>query len=426
MSICPPDSTLPPGHGLAELNLDSLSGPFVSHNSRTSNEVIGTMLAMFLQGITLHQGGVFWLGCRRSREPIIYMVTVAVMQVLDFAHTASCINTVYEWTVREYGNPAALAISPWSFMIEPVMAAVTATTVHLFYAHRILLIADGHCVGKLAAAFIATFTFVQLAFGTAVSSKIVLFDYHFDRFISWLWGGGSILMYDEMLYLTGRYDSACVWLGTLAALDIAICITYTFYLNQMSGPFVHSTQMVLKVALVVLATNGASAVVAVTATILFGTLSGTNWHAIPQLCLQKMLILSLLVCLNARSLLSDMIGADPQYFHSHLKRQPLGIVPSSMAGVDGNYQHQVNLSKNFGTPPASRDGPPLSKLSNKSFLELDDMEPRDHGANALGVRFERDRFTKRRELSEFDRETNGSVGSLSKSPLAGNSLASPP
>jgi hypothetical protein len=33
--------------------------------------VIGTMLAMFLQGVTLHQGGVFWLGCRKSREPII-------------------------------------------------------------------------------------------------------------------------------------------------------------------------------------------------------------------------------------------------------------------------------------------------------------------------------------------------------------------
>lgn len=33
--------------------------------------------------------------------------------------------------------------------------------------------------------------------------------------------------------------------------------------TEMSGPFVHSTRMVLKVALVVLATNGASALVAV-------------------------------------------------------------------------------------------------------------------------------------------------------------------
>lgn len=36
-----------------------------------------------------------------------------------------------------------------------------------------------------------------------------------------------------------------------------------------------------------------------------------------------MVTLSLLVCLNARSLLSDMIGADPNFFHSHMKRQPL-------------------------------------------------------------------------------------------------------
>ncbi|GAA5948353.1 hypothetical protein JCM3765_001383 [Sporobolomyces pararoseus] len=306
---------------LAQLDLNTLSGPFV----------IGTMLAMFLQGVTLHQGGVFWLGCRKSREPIIYMVIVAVIQLMDFGHTISCVNTIYQWTVRDFGDPTALAISPWSFMIEPCMAAVTASIVHLFYAHRILLISDGHFIGKLSATFITLFTFVQLAFGSAVSSKIVTYDYQFERFIAWLWG-------------------ACVWLGTLAAVDISICITYTYYLNkvakEMSGPFVHSTQMVMKVALVVLATNGCSALVAVIATVLFGSLSGSNWHAIPQLCLEKMLTLSLLVCLNARTLLSDMIGAAPSFFHSHMKRQPLTI------SGNGNVLNPMGSTTvvNSGTP----------------------------------------------------------------------------
>ncbi|GAA5847251.1 hypothetical protein JCM3766R1_005559 [Sporobolomyces carnicolor] len=308
----------------AQIDLNSLSGPFV----------IGTSLAMFLQGITLHQGGVFWLGCRRSREPMIYMVTVAVIELLDFVHTVSCVNTIYQWTVRDYGNPSTLILSPWSFMIEPGLAAVTASIVHLFYAHRILLISDGHSTGKFAACAITVFTLVQLAFGCAVSSKIVTYDYEFVRFIAWLWG-------------------ACVWLGTLAAADILICATYTFYLNrvarEMSGPFVHSTQTVLKVAVVVLATNGCSALVAVIAVVLFGSFSSTNYHAIPQLCLSKMLTLSLFVCLNARTLLSDMIGAAPAFFHSHMKRQPLTLQSHS------HHHHHHSQPCHYPPPPPPCD-----------------------------------------------------------------------
>ncbi|GAA6059237.1 hypothetical protein JCM10212_006630 [Sporobolomyces blumeae] len=291
-------------------DLNAISGPFI----------IGTMLAMLLQGVTLHQGTVFWIGCKKAREPLVYMAIVALMQVLDVIHTGFCINTIYEWCVRNFGNPATLAISPFSFMVEPAMAAVSATIVHSFYAHRILLIADGHLYGKISAVGIIVFSTVQCGFGIAVTQKIVEYDYEFERFIAWLWG-------------------ACVWLGTLAVTDLIICASYTYFLNRtakdMSGPFVHSTQMILKVALIVLATNGCSAAVAVIATVLFGGLHNANWHAIPQLCLQKMLTLSLLVCLNARTLLSDMIGLDPDLFRSHMKRQMPYFTDSNAGGPHG-------------------------------------------------------------------------------------------
>lgn len=53
------------------------------------------------------------------------------------------------------------------------------------------MISDGHSTGKFAACAITVFTLVQLAFGCAVSSKIVTYDYKFVRFIAWLWGGMS-------------------------------------------------------------------------------------------------------------------------------------------------------------------------------------------------------------------------------------------
>ncbi|GAA6023274.1 hypothetical protein JCM11491_003895 [Sporobolomyces phaffii] len=200
----------------------------------------------------------------------------------------------------------------------------------------------------------------------------------------------------------------------------------------MSGPFVHSTQMVLKVALVVLATNGCSALVAVIATVLFGSLSGTNWHAIPQLCLAKMLTLSLLVCLNARALLSDLIGATPSSFpsslhhhhhhpsHLDLKRRPLGsvlpiLLSSSSSTVGGGQpggpSAATAAAKRGGPPPAaaaSRPGTGKSTLvvasatdndknnaSSGSFVSMSSssakMRGRGGGGGVFDVRITRDR-----------------------------------
>lgn len=72
--------------------------------------------------------------------------------------------------------------------------------------------------------------------------------------------------------------------------------------------------------------------------------------------------LSLLVCLNARTLLSDMIGSDQAFFHSHLKRQPLTVVvgnliPSTAAGQLGRVGGFGNGSRVVvGSVGGSRPG----------------------------------------------------------------------
>lgn len=56
------------------------------------------------------------------------------------------------------------------------------------------------------------------------------------------------------------------------------------------------------------------------ATVLFGVFRDANWHAILQLTLAKFLALSLLIALNARTLLADLLGVDPGIFQSSAKR----------------------------------------------------------------------------------------------------------
>lgn len=103
---------------------------------------------------------------RESKLKIFSMSQVAVVQLMDIVHTVTCVlvstppspyrsrsrcptesgysegeQTIYQWTVRDYGDPTKLAISPWSFMIEPVMAAVTATV----RPHLLVVVLQADC-----------------------------------------------------------------------------------------------------------------------------------------------------------------------------------------------------------------------------------------------------------------------------------------
>ncbi|BGP19404.1 hypothetical protein JCM10213v2_007493 [Rhodosporidiobolus nylandii] len=104
------------------------------------------------------------------------MVMVAAINVLDGLHSVFAINSVYHWAVRNYMNPATLAYSPWSFTAEPVMTGLTATIVHVFYAHRVMLVSEGARLGRLLALGIVVLSLVQFGFGAAVTGKIVAFD----------------------------------------------------------------------------------------------------------------------------------------------------------------------------------------------------------------------------------------------------------
>uniref|UniRef100_A0A0K3CKZ9 Uncharacterized protein n=1 Tax=Rhodotorula toruloides TaxID=5286 RepID=A0A0K3CKZ9_RHOTO len=269
---------------------DSTLGPFV----------IGTMLAFFLQGFTLFESIVFFLNCRKSREPWwCEFSQVVIVLLIDLLHSAFAFNTIWLWAIENYGNPSILALSPWSFTAEPVLTGVQALIVHIFYALRIYGVSDAKPGGRIIAVVVTALSMFQFGFASAVTSKIVEYDREFVRFAGWLWG-------------------ACT---------------------------------VIKVALIILMTNGLSASAAVIATVLFGSFRHANWHAIAQLCLAKLLALSLLIALNARTLLADMLGVDAGTFYSigarPTKKAPImynGVYVGSGSQPDGIYGRAAGAS----------------------------------------------------------------------------------
>ncbi|BGP27060.1 hypothetical protein JCM10295v2_006022 [Rhodotorula toruloides] len=260
--------------------------------------VIGTMLAFFLQGFTLFETIIFFLNCRKSREPWWYIVTVVIVLLIDLLHSAFAFNTIWLWTVENYGNPSILALSPWSFTAEPVLTGTQALIVHVFYALRIYGVSDAKPGGRLIAVVVTALSVFQFGFASAVTSKIVEYDREFIRFAGWLW---------DFHYIN----------------QVS---------NSMAGPFERSSKTVIKVALIILMTNGLSASAAVIATVLFGSFRHANWHAIAQLCLAKLLALSLLIALNARTLLADMLGVDAGTFYS-IGARPTKKAPIMYNGV---------------------------------------------------------------------------------------------
>ncbi|GAA5875044.1 hypothetical protein JCM3774_003413 [Rhodotorula dairenensis] len=308
--------------------MDALGSQTPKFDSSIGSFVIGAFLALFLQGITLYNGMIFWLNAQKQKEPWFYRVAVAMVMLIDLASSAFNIHTVYDWCVINFMKPSAVASLPWTSTIEPALTGVMAAIVHVFYAHRVVVLAAGDRCSRPLFVVIAVLTLVQLAFSISVSIRILRADCKIAHFGRWTWATG-------------------IWLGAASLNDVIICGSYLFYLNRtskvMAGPFERSSRAVIKVASIVLATNGLSAICAIVATVLFDVFTSANWHVIVQLTLLKLLALSLLIALNARTLLADLLGVDPGIFQSsavrtHKKSKP---APAELAVAMSGYKKQT-------------------------------------------------------------------------------------
>lgn len=89
------------------------------------------------------------------------------------------------------------------------------------------------------------------------------------------------------------------------------------------------------------------------ATVLFGVFHRANWHIIVQLTLAKLLALSLLIALNARTLLADLLGVDPCIFQlCGATKRCQGLSPLNPSGVGA-----VPFSKGQQTTWSRANGP---------------------------------------------------------------------
>ncbi|GAA5970753.1 hypothetical protein JCM11641_004440 [Rhodosporidiobolus odoratus] len=243
---------------------------------------LGTALNLVLFGINWSQ-----VVQGTNEDGLFRRCLVLCVFVVGAFHTLISIRSCWLYSVNTLIDPRILASSPWSFCLDPVVTAVLAVVVHLTYAHRL------HYISRRSwyvPAMIVFFTAAQLGWGCYDTSE-ALASPEWEQINLKKWAVGS-------------------WLGCLAASDILIITTMTYYLRRSRSDVAEANSLLDNLILMMVQNNG------LTSAVLFACSS--TWHLVPGLALIKFYQISFMSYVNARSTVASSLAA----VRNRPKRQP--------------------------------------------------------------------------------------------------------
>ncbi|EIW74998.1 hypothetical protein CONPUDRAFT_159758 [Coniophora puteana RWD-64-598 SS2] len=97
--------------------------------------LIGTFVNTYLYGLVTFQ----FLKYTRAkfRDPFSLRLTVAMLFVLDTAHSISGVYIVYDICVVDYANPSSIGGPPWTYPFTMLASAVETFLTQAFLIYRI-------------------------------------------------------------------------------------------------------------------------------------------------------------------------------------------------------------------------------------------------------------------------------------------------
>ncbi|KAJ7433136.1 hypothetical protein B0H11DRAFT_2209058 [Mycena galericulata] len=211
-------------------------------------------------------------------KSLVYFVFLVIL-------VCTCLNAsdMYYWFGSGFDDSGRLVNPKYSIVYTPLLGALIATLVQLFFCYRIFVIKRSVWPISLLISMIAM---VQCAAGV---------------------GGGTLALI-EPHRVQGRLSSTLtyLWLVSGAAADITIAVMMTYLLLRVSAAAHPSTRDVVKdVVTLIIETNTFSAIVAILSLGLFFG-SGTQYYfPCPAMVLPGIYANSLLATLNNRAIMSN-------------------------------------------------------------------------------------------------------------------------
>ncbi|KAJ8092667.1 hypothetical protein PM082_006995 [Marasmius tenuissimus] len=269
-------------------NIGPMAGPVL----------IGYLLNWGLFGVLVVQVFLYYLAFPRDKWTM--KALVYGLFLMDAAQSVLVTHEAFVKYGLGFGNVRALAEVGTGWLSFPIIGAINAIAVQLFFAHRIMRLSES----KLLAALIAILAIIGGAGGltTGVQAKIV----------------------NNLPQLSAKAKVAItIWLTTTAACDLVIAAAMTLILSKKRTGFNAKTDDVItNIIRLTVETGTLTAVLAILIVILYFVFPKASYWNAPTDFLGKLYSNNLLVILNSRMKISDGTNTSgPQTSFSHYKTQ---------------------------------------------------------------------------------------------------------
>ncbi|KAG7087218.1 hypothetical protein E1B28_013199 [Marasmius oreades] len=314
----------------------------------TAPLLLGSMFNWGLWGILACQTYLYRVYFPKDKP--VFKALIYGTFLLETIQTALSTHDTYMWFVRGFGDPSVLGKTLISPFDVPMMGAVIALVVQLFYVYRIYSLNNSwawFCV-----------LIVMITFAQTVGSFI---------------GGIRGLKAGTFAEAPDSTSVVYLWLVGEAVADLMIAGAMFFSLVYARRSTYRLSQDILfKVVILIIESNTLTAGIAVLSLIMFAGFPKQNWFTCPTLILGKVYANSLLVSFNNRIVLRNIASSEvmsttqPNLTFNHpssdVPLSSLNTPTSSSKFNTGRYTLDSEETMSFSTNPLHK----VSALSGKS------------------------------------------------------------
>ncbi|KAF9065861.1 hypothetical protein BDP27DRAFT_1450038 [Rhodocollybia butyracea] len=256
---------------MSSLNLDNTFGA----------AFIGASVAGFLLGLSVFQAHIYF---QYNNDKPIVRTLVGMVVFFDFVHQALILHTVYWYVVKNYYNPANLALVVWSLLAEVIFNGFAAVCVQSFLNWRIWRLSKFNiwATGTVAMLVFGEFGCV-IAFGIIALVRVRTFE-----------------------ELAVELKGLSITVNALAAAgDVLIAAILSFLLQGSKTGFRRSDSMLNTLTLYAVNTGMLTSLCAVASLISIVAAPNTFIYIAFFFCMGRLYTNSLLATLNARKAIRE-------------------------------------------------------------------------------------------------------------------------
>ncbi|KAF8553137.1 hypothetical protein OG21DRAFT_1485659 [Imleria badia] len=173
--------------------------------------LVGIFFNTFLYGLVTYQFALYYQTKFNDRPALKY--TVLFLFILDTFHSGAVIYMAWDYTVTNFGNPAALTVAMWPITFTPVSFALAALVTHIYLAIRIWRLTSS----KFLYGVVILLAIISFILGTVCSIE------------SWI-----IKVISELPRIT---PLVIAWLSVQVIVDIFITITLVIVFSRSRTGF---------------------------------------------------------------------------------------------------------------------------------------------------------------------------------------------